>query len=346
MDGQPRFSQGVMSQFRDFVLRSQRYQPLALQAPTTTTTTMPRRPGVPQARGLPRRHLTLVEEIPGAALRDPAAFHAVLELAAATTTSPLVIVASTRSDDGRILGKVFPKQVLTRLGIVEVKFNAVAPTALGKALRRVAETERRDVTPQAMDQIVEASGGDLRCAINSLQVLCLQGVPKLPVASGAQRKRKRPASKLSSSTYATGGPAGAAPDVLGGVGARYLPLDMFHALGRVLHAKRNLGTSDAHLLPPRFAHHGRHPSAVKGTPESAFESSNMPPDLFALFLHENYLPLFSKLSDLEVRCLALMYLFSWLAIVPSITSNPDPNVTCSVEVSDLGDCAHAMGLPH
>jgi hypothetical protein len=107
---------------------------------------------------------------------------------------------------------------------------------------------------------------------------------------------------------------------------------MFHALGRVLyvhhtvsavsavysctilvgklaysfalitcrHAKRGIGVSDASLLPPPLAHHGRLPSAVKGGPEGAIESSSMPPDMFALFLHENYPPLFTKLEDIEV----------------------------------------------
>jgi DNA polymerase III delta prime subunit len=62
------------------------------------------------------------------------------------------------------------RQVIDRLGIAEVKFNAVAPTAIAKALKRVAAAERRDVPQSVVDKIVEVSGGDLRCALNSLQV--------------------------------------------------------------------------------------------------------------------------------------------------------------------------------
>ena len=60
------------------------------------------------------------------------------------------------------------------LGIHEIKFNPVARTAALKALKLVAERERRDVPLAAIEEIVEVSGGDLRCAINSLQMMCLQ----------------------------------------------------------------------------------------------------------------------------------------------------------------------------
>lgn len=67
------------------------------------------------------------------------------------------------------------------------------------------------------------------------------------------------------------------------------------------YAKRGLGNSDAETLPPELSHHGRLPSSVKGGAEDAMESSNLPPDMFTLFLHENYPPLFSKFEDIEVR---------------------------------------------
>ena len=82
---------------QEFVVRSQRYPALALAGRPAPT----------------RRRLTLVEDVPNAAVRDPSAFHAVLEAAAVSSAAaPLVLVVSDRSEDGREVAKLFPREVM------------------------------------------------------------------------------------------------------------------------------------------------------------------------------------------------------------------------------------------
>jgi hypothetical protein len=82
---------------QEFVVRSQRYPALALAGRPAPT----------------RRRLTLVEDVPNAAVRDPSAFHAVLEAAASSSAAaPLVLVVSDRSEDGREVAKLFPREVM------------------------------------------------------------------------------------------------------------------------------------------------------------------------------------------------------------------------------------------
>lgn len=124
-----------------------------------------------------------------------------------------------------------------------------------------------------MEEIVEVSGGDLRCAINSLQVVCLQGVPKSKVSDTSKRKRKHGKSSLSVSSSASDRSTTTPGSQLlpAGVGVRNLPLDLFHSLGRVLYAKRGMGESDAALLPDGLKHHGRLPLTLKGGPDAVRE---------------------------------------------------------------------------
>lgn len=91
---------------QDFVIRSQRYRPLTFGG------TADRSGGSKGGAGAANaRRITLIEDIPNAAFHDPAAFHAVLEAATATVSAPLVLIASNRSEDSRVLSKLFPKQV-------------------------------------------------------------------------------------------------------------------------------------------------------------------------------------------------------------------------------------------
>jgi len=51
--------------------------------------------------------------------------------------------------------------------------NPLANTFISKALQRVLAKERRSLpAQQRLEDVVEASNGDLRCAINTLQLLC------------------------------------------------------------------------------------------------------------------------------------------------------------------------------
>ena len=224
----------------------------------------------------------------------PESFHEILHHFARSTRVPLVFVFSERSHDSRAMGKLFPKQLQENLRFTEIKFNVISKTALLKAIRRIADAERRDLAQSDIDQLAEASSGDVRCAVNSLEMLCKKGVAKLP-AGAAPRKRKRP-SQSKSGKVLPKGPA-SAMGAGSGIGVRHLSLDLFHSVGKILSAKRGIEDSDGSMMPKWQAQHARLPTAAKQTPEAVLEAASIPPDILTLFLHENYLTHFASLED-------------------------------------------------
>eukprot|EP00041_Stephanoeca_diplocostata_P021729 m.512624 g.512624 ORF g.512624 m.512624 type:complete len:635 (+) comp21895_c0_seq3:163-2067(+) len=276
--GRVQHEQSAMSQFKDFIIRAQRYQPLVFGGATA---------------GASARRLTVIEDLPNAVSYQLESFHEVLRSCAVNSSTPLLFIASDRSDDNRILAKLFPRSLMDSLRIKEIKFNPVAKTALVKALSHIAAAERFDISVEICAQLVEISTGDIRSAVNSLQMFCIRGVKKLMVDPSSKRKRKKSREKHQQQSKD--------PDLKfpKDFGNRSGSLDMFHALGRILNAKRGIGDKDTALMPRRLAEHGRLPSVTKGTVESVIEASNLPADMFTLFLHENYTSYVAELDDLE-----------------------------------------------
>lgn len=235
----------------------------------------------------------MIEDLPNTVLYQPEAFHGLLRSCAANSNSPLLFIASDRADDNRILAKLFPRPLMDALRIREIKFNPVAKTALVKALSYIATAERFEISTEICSQLVEISLGDIRSAVNSLQVYCIKGVKKLVVDPINSRKRKKSKERRLQHSGETH------EKFPKDFGNRGLSLDMFHALGRILNAKRGIGDKDTALMPERLASHGRLPSMTKGSVESVMEASNLPADMFTLFLHENYTSYVTQLDDLE-----------------------------------------------
>lgn len=104
---------------------------------------------------------------------------------------------------------------------------------------------------------------------------------KDPNASSRKRKKEgRTSVQLSSVSK---------EDALAKIGGRNSSLDLFHALGKVLYAKRE----DQTMMKGSA---GR--PALLFNPEEVLDSAPISNDAFICFLHQNYLNFFSQMDDI------------------------------------------------
>ncbi|KAJ3406665.1 Cell cycle checkpoint protein rad17 [Chytridiales sp. JEL 0842] len=166
-----------------------------------------------------------------------------------------------------------------------INFNPIATTILTKAIHRTLSLESRiSITKEQVKSIAEASGGDIRCALNALQFFCTHG-GEIQVASSRTKGKKKGGGKVENVV---------------GVGAKEVSLVMFHALGKVLMGK----TLSGNEKPDEF---GDDEEAnvegvgvglrLKSNPEKTFEAAHTDADTFSYFLHQNYPIYFQTIEE-------------------------------------------------
>ena len=80
------------------------------------------------------------------------------------------------------------------------------------------------------------------------------------------------------------------------IGGKDQGLVMFHALGKILYAKRE-DTFENQELPNHLQSYAR--KLLKSNPDEVLEKSTLSADAFNCFLHQNYFPFYSKLEDCQ-----------------------------------------------
>ncbi|KAI8321680.1 Rad17-domain-containing protein [Martensiomyces pterosporus] len=305
---------GVVRQFEDFLLRAERYSSLALSSSEGGSSAVgAHRPGSRQSRG----QIIIVDDLPNISHRDTRdSFRSALMRfisIPARQSFPLVIVVTDSfsthqglEGDGFGVGRrlsendrsshseistwcapdIIPSAVYNSSYCQSIKFNPVAPTIVAKGLKRILQIRQglggqknARFTPACTAAVKAISGectGDLRSAITMLQLS--QAASPTSDTSAAQKpatgsKRRRAAPK--------------AVDVMGEDAqkvageARHAPLDLFHALGKVLYAKReDPGAQDATSGEAR----GR----LESSPDEVLDRLPMDMGTFGLYVHENY----------------------------------------------------------
>ncbi|CAO3644263.1 unnamed protein product [Cunninghamella blakesleeana] len=107
-----------------------------------------------------------------------------------------------------------------------IDFNPITKANLKKVMKRILEQESRyqnvSLSGNQMDDIIEQCHGDIRCAIITMQFYCRPSRPLLP--------QKRKNSTISNSDQSSSS---------SNIHCRDNPLDFFHAIGKVLSAKRD-----------------------------------------------------------------------------------------------------------
>eukprot|EP00050_Salpingoeca_kvevrii_P019816 m.91017 g.91017 ORF g.91017 m.91017 type:complete len:636 (-) comp8584_c0_seq2:147-2054(-) len=299
--GQPLFPESMMRQFSEFLMRADKYPSLAFG-------------GSDLASQADARKLILLKDFPNAIFfgDNIEKFHKMLWQVSRNGKYPLVMIASNH--DSLQYSRVFTKSLLNSGLLCHIHFNPVAQTYLVNALKRISALEskrnRTHFAPPSvatLKAICESAAGDVRSAVHTLEFHCLKKRPRSSTTAvrPANRKRRRkdePTDSSTSNSKNTSNSGSSASDLLG-LGGRDSSLFLFHALGKVLHCKREGPVTTA--LPKWQASHERSPLALKMPLERTLELACTPATTFNLFLLENFHNFF---SDVDEMAQALDYL--------------------------------------
>ncbi|KAJ3340269.1 Cell cycle checkpoint protein rad17 [Gonapodya sp. JEL0774] len=256
------------------------------------------------------------------------AFHAALTsyVSSPRSRNPIVIVTSNPGGDfleeqgrrgaGAKLGGAFthksvvPADVRSgrygRESFAEIEFKSVAPTFVVKALERIATQEGLDVDTAVLEVLADGCGGDVRSAVGAMQFWGVGRAKGRGFAGGKGKKKGTMKDRVRMAKAA----------MPGGIGfGRESTLFMFHALGKILHNKREEGQTPASQtvaslapsflltqtptpLPPHMSHLDR-PVPLKYNPDDVLESTHVDPHHLVSCLHQNYLPFFSDVDGIS-----------------------------------------------
>ncbi|KAI9274727.1 Rad17 cell cycle checkpoint protein-domain-containing protein [Phascolomyces articulosus] len=293
--------QSTMKKFENFLQRATQLQPL--YDPDTVD--------MNQYTGQQRqRRIILLDDIPD--LTSDAVksrFHELIE-ACINDTPPfllVIIVSEAWMQNDSTKWKQYSETRLTNVrdvlspSLVDnpkctvIELNPITQKRIEKSLTMIQENEYRrtghKLSKDQLTQIGELSRGDIRNAINMLQFYC---IPPSRQPTQVPMKRKRELDfdnddDIHRKNYNE-------KQVLAQAQERGAPLDLFHALGKVLFAKRD----------PR--------GQLESSPEKIMELLPVDSSLFLAYLHENMIRFFQ--DDLEACTKAL----DWISLADTMIS--------------------------
>ncbi|CAL5226917.1 g9794 [Coccomyxa viridis] len=191
-----------------------------------------------------QQKLTMVDDLPH--VGDPEQRRRLTELLVQLARSSrfpiVVIVTGSHAQSGGSFGGASKagsfqgwhrdmQAALEAVGVAHISCNPVTANNAAKALLRVAEAERMPLAKEQAHSLAEAANGDLRNALEMLQLLSVGQDPTQAAPKTQKRKAKKP--KL-------GGAGMKMPDL---ALERDIMLDSFHAIGKFLYNKREISSS-------------------------------------------------------------------------------------------------------
>ncbi|KAK2624253.1 hypothetical protein QTJ16_006203 [Diplocarpon rosae] len=297
----------ISAQFEDFMGRGGKYGQLDIISDN----------GKSEVNPLDRRkNLILIEEFPNTFTRSSTALQSfrstVVSYLASNTPPPsmkdynsrdsitpvVMIISETlltttsASADSFTAHRLLGPEILQHPGVGIIEFNAIAPTFLAKALELVVQKEsrksgRRKIPgPLVLKKIGEI--GDIRSAIGSLEFLCLRGDTDGDWGAKITFGKNKKASKETALTKME-------EESLELVTQREASLGIFHAVGKVVHNKRDekapvfqVGVDDIERLPDFMSLHSR-PLRTQVMVNELIDETGTDTQTFVAALHENYI---------------------------------------------------------
>jgi len=278
------------SKFCDFLFRANRYSSLALSASDIQE----------------QKKIILIEEFPHVFTRNVDSFHSVLRRYRLHGRCPLVFILGS-SDGGSLEHLLFPKSLQSEISVETISFNAAAPTILSKMLLKIADQESasgcssiRMPDADVIEQLVAASHGDIRAAINALQFYCqtsVNDVGQLTCGPTTHTKRKYDRKKkVAKTSDGSSKKPKVAGDSDSSICGRDSMLTLFHAVGKVLHCKRDGTMSPGDdLLPDHMSNLRRRLLLVD--PEDIADKVHLTAEQFVAFLHQNFIDFHTEMDD-------------------------------------------------
>ena len=204
-----------------------------------------------------------------------------------------IISESATAEKSGSLRQIFPPDLIEKLKMRVISFNPVTTTNMVKTLTKLAVIQsqrggRKFQVPDkaTLENLAESVGGDLRAGINALQFSCLNDTRDLKEAfEGVSKIATSKAGKTTKKVDKT------SETKLSRIGGKDQGLVMFHALGKILYAKRT-DQMESVSLPAHLSEHSRR--VLKSNPDEVIEKTTLSHDAFNCFLHHNCPPFFTK----------------------------------------------------
>ncbi|GMF26028.1 unnamed protein product [Phytophthora fragariaefolia] len=182
------------------------------------------------------------------------------------------------------LSRKFSREVMYSPLTSVININAVTAAQLKKYLTRVAAQEKCAFQPMDIQKVIDSSNGDIRHALNMLQLLQNPITKKPQVVLGkVSRKTKKTSSPSNDS-----GAKSSIPKISS---ARDPFLSDFHVVGKLLHGKM--------LYNKAADESGTKTEAYEANCDQIMEASAMPLDRVLGLVHENSIAYFSQVEDLS-----------------------------------------------
>ena len=307
----------MSAHFEEFLGRSGKFHTLALtdidgNVPKTSSL------ATDALSGMTRERIILMEEFPNTFLSTASALHSlrssVLQYLAFNTPSmsdfssekqgdnrnvpPMVMIitetrltTTTVGSDSFTAHRFLGPEILSHPGVSTIEFNPIASTYLSKALHLVIQKEARHSGRRRVpgSAVLKKLGevGDIRCALGSLEFLCLRGEDGDDWGGRVASRAKKGASASSALTETE-------TESLGMFTQRESTLGLFHAVGKVVYNKRdNFADGDAPSKPftiqppPHLLGHARSRTA-QASPDRLIDETGTDIATFIAALHENF----------------------------------------------------------
>ncbi|KAJ2963962.1 hypothetical protein NQZ79_g1193 [Umbelopsis isabellina] len=276
--------ESLMTNFVDYLTRSLRHD-RTIQTSTSTSSKA-------------RRKVILIDDIPdltyGTSRRR---FHDLMRGICRPSDShvPVILTLTTLEESrGSEPRRGAKKNIYDFADNVDfVRYTSTTNKRLEKIISAIYKSEALDI-PIDFDAITAASHGDIRSAINNLQ---FYAIPKKQ-----------------------DGGSGSDNHLAAGAIGRESPLDLFHAIGKALYAKRrwiflaNITTCDFNF--DSFWPTGTSNGTLESVPEDILASMSADEQTFILWLHQNYTPF---MDDIFATADAI----DWLSIANHLASLGD-----------------------
>uniref|UniRef100_A0A915AVA1 Cell cycle checkpoint protein RAD17 n=2 Tax=Parascaris univalens TaxID=6257 RepID=A0A915AVA1_PARUN len=218
------------------------------------------------------QRVVLIEHLPNIFYREPGLLHSLLCTYALYSRCMFIFVLSSIESCWTLNPRrLFPMSMLRDLRFDTITFNPSALTFLSKVIRRILSELKIKATSTQIKYIAESAVGDIRCAINNLQ-LCIGGDGQL----------LKDAVLFGSSSQT----------------------DPFHSIGRMLHGKRaehdsNEWLESENLLSERLCGRFHRPRPPKDVLEDVIQKTAMSGDNIAAYLEEHEPYFVKSLTDLR-----------------------------------------------
>lgn len=252
-----------------------------------------------------RKKVILVEEFPNMFMTSTNALQSfrssILQYLATNTPKdavmPLVMIitesqtaATTSLTDTVTAHRLLGPSILTHPFTDTIEFNPIAPTFITRALDLIIQKEarhsgrRRMPGPSVLKRLSES--GDVRSAIGSLEFLCLKG-------QDGDNWSGRVAAKGKKGTKTANAITDMEEESLELVTRREVSLGLFHAVGKVVHNKREglsiiKATKDPPTQPPTHLPQHARLKAPDVAVNELMDETGTDTATFVASLHENY----------------------------------------------------------